>query len=50
MCGDEPVPGAEHELAPTYTVAFASGDLWGTGAEAATVHVDLCEHYLEPAQ
>ena len=36
------------EWAPTYTVAFASGDLWGDGAEAAvTVAVDLCEHYLE---
>jgi nitrile hydratase len=47
VCGDEPVPGAEHERAPTYTVAFASRELWGDGAEPATVHVDLCEHYLE---
>ena len=49
VCGDEPVPGAEHERAPTYTVAFASHDLWGAGAEPATVHVDLCEHYLDVA-
>ena len=49
VCGDEPVPGAEHERAPTYTVAFASHDLWGDDAEAATVHVDLCERYLEPS-
>ena len=49
VCGDEPVPGAEAERAPTYTVAFASADLWGATAEPATVHVDLCEHYLDAA-
>lgn len=48
--GDEPVPGDEARSAPTYTVSFASTDLWGDGGEAAfTVSVDLCEEYLEPA-
>jgi len=49
VCGDEAVPGAEDQRAPTYTVAFASVDLWGADAEAAKVHVDLCEHYLGAA-
>jgi nitrile hydratase len=50
VCGDEDVPGSDDERAPMYTVAFASPDLWGDGGEAAfTVHVDLCEHYLEAA-
>jgi nitrile hydratase len=48
VCGDEVVPGGDGERAPMYTVAFASTDLWGDGGEAPfTVHVDLCEHYLE---
>ena len=47
VCGDERVPGREHELAPTYTVAFSSTDLWGAGDEPPfVVHVDLCEEYL----
>lgn len=48
VCGEERVPGAEDHWAPTYTVAFASTDLWGAGGEQPfTVTVDLCEHYLE---
>ena len=48
--GEEPVPGNEDDWAPTYTVSFASGDLWSTSPEAPfTVAVDLCEHYLEQA-
>ena len=43
------MPGNEDEWAPTYTVSFASGDLWGAGAEPFSVSVDLCEHYLERA-
>ena len=50
VCGDEIVPGTNDERAPSYTVAFASRDLWGEGREAPfTVLVDLCEHYLEAA-
>jgi len=48
--GDEPVPGEEERSAPTYTVSFASTDLWGDAGEGPfTVSVDLCEDYLEPA-
>lgn len=45
--GEEPVPGVEDAWAPTYTVSFASTDVWGADAEPFTVAVDLCEHYLE---
>ena len=38
ICGDEPVPGHEStDIAPLYTVAFASTDLWGAG-RGTTVH------------
>ena len=49
ICGDEPVPGHEAtEIAPLYTVAFASTDLWATSDEPPfTVLVDLSEPYLE---
>ena len=51
ICGDDPVPGHEAEqIAPLYTVAFASTELWATSEERAfTVLVDLSEVYLEPA-
>ena len=51
ICGDEPVPGREStDIAPLYTVAFASTDLWGAGEEPPfTVLVDLSEPYLEAA-
>ena len=50
VCGDEVVPGGDGERAPTYTVAFTSTDLWGAGGEPEfSVHVDLCEQYLEAA-
>ena len=49
ICGDDPVPGHETtEIAPLYTVAFASTDLWDTGDEPSfTVLVDLSEVYLQ---
>ncbi|MBN9738510.1 MULTISPECIES: SH3-like domain-containing protein [unclassified Pseudonocardia] len=31
-----------------YTVAFTARELWGDGAEDATVHADLSESHLEP--
>ena len=34
---------------PIYTVAFPLAELWGPGAEAGTVCVDLWQRYLEPA-
>ena len=51
ICGDDPVPGHESsEIAPLYTVAFASTDLWETGDEPPfTVLVDLSEVYLDIA-
>ena len=51
ICGDDPVPGHESsEIAPLYTVAFASTDLWETGDEPPfTVLVDLSEVYLDTA-
>jgi nitrile hydratase len=46
--GDEPVPGNERNMAPLYTVAFASTDLWGAIDEPPfTVLVDLSEPYIE---
>ncbi len=33
-----------------YTVQFTSGELWGDGAEAAAVTLDLFECYLEKAE
>jgi nitrile hydratase beta subunit len=49
--GDEAVPGREADLAPTYTVAFSSQDLWGDGEEPPfTLHIDLCEEYLDLAR
>lgn len=49
--GAERVPGDEEHWAPTYTVSFASTDLWGESPDDApfTVSVDLCERYLEPS-
>jgi nitrile hydratase subunit beta len=32
-----------------YSVAFASGELWGAGCEPFTLTIDLFEPYLEPA-
>jgi nitrile hydratase len=32
-----------------YSVAFAARDLWPDADEHTTVHVDLWESYLEPA-
>lgn len=40
--------GGDQVLDPTYSVRFASSELWGEAGEAgASVHVDLWEHYLE---
>jgi nitrile hydratase subunit beta len=52
ICGDEPVPGHETtDIAPLYTVAFASTDLWGAAPEPPfTVLVDLSEPYLKAAE
>ena len=48
VCGDDPVPGREDDLAPLYTVAFSSVDLWGSTPEPPfVVFVDLCEEYLD---
>ncbi|MEO5899048.1 MAG: SH3-like domain-containing protein [Ilumatobacteraceae bacterium] len=48
--GDEAVPGRERNLAPTYTVAFSSPDLWGDSDEPPfSLYIDLCEEYLEAA-
>lgn len=48
VCGDDPVPGREDDVAALYTVEFSSVDLWGPGAEPQfAVLVDLCEEYLE---
>ncbi len=52
VCGDDPVPGREDDVAPLYTVAFSSVDLWGSSPEPPfVVLVDLCEEYLDaPAE
>ena len=52
VCGDDPVPGREDDVAPLYTVAFSSVDLWGPAREPPfVVLVDLCEEYLDaPAE
>lgn len=43
--------GGGRVLDPTYSVCFRARDLWGEGAaDGVTVHVDLWERYLEPAQ
>jgi hypothetical protein len=45
---DRAVYGEQVEREPVYSVAFASGDLWGTGGEPPfTVLLDLWESYLE---
>jgi nitrile hydratase subunit beta len=31
-----------------YTVCFAGSEVWGVGAQAATISADLFESYLEP--
>jgi nitrile hydratase subunit beta len=31
-----------------YTVCFTGNDVWGDGAQAATISADLFESYLEP--
>jgi nitrile hydratase subunit beta len=31
-----------------YTVCFAGREVWGDGAQAATISADLFESYLEP--
>ena len=49
VCGDDPIPGREDDVAALYTVQFSSADLWGPGNEPPfAVLVDLCEEYLEP--
>ena len=32
-----------------YSVRFDVDELWGDGQQGATVNVDLCDSYLEPA-
>ena len=51
---DAPVPELEAHrrervVEPTYAVRFDLTELWGDGAEAGAVHVDLYDRYLEPA-
>ena len=38
---------SDRQFTPTYSVRFDSNELWGDGAEKATIHVDLWEPYLE---
>ena len=45
---DREAHGGGHVLDPTYSVRFASHELWGEGGEAGqTINVDLWERYLE---
>lgn len=39
-----------HNVAPQtlYTVCFCGSEVWGDGAQAATISADLFESYLEP--